>query len=567
MDKARFFEWIERHRRVLYAVSIPFILGLMGLVYLLVYYTGGVRFVYSHTMYIPILLSGFIFLIKGGLAAGILAGVLLGPIMPLNTLTGEMQETINWVYRLVFFTGIGLFSGAAGDSARAFIHHFRWLSQHDPVTSLPNRTALFASLKNRLGSKQPSGEPGLSLFLLEIENALELSSSFGFGITDYALPVVARRMKSGKIALEVYQTGSRQLGLVVPCNHTNHQSPQGTAAAIMEECQEAIQYGRIPVHLDVRLGSVPLPREETDPRVLLQQAETALAEAEQQEASHRDYDAVMIQGISESVELLGELKRAVLEGQIDMHYQPKVDLRSGRVYGVEALMRWNHPEKGSIPPGRFIPRAEQSTLIQLITDFALERSLAQLAAWHKTGMDLTMAVNISTRNLLQPGFTAMVLSTLEHLGISGEYLELEVTEGALMMDMERTLDELTRLAEANLVISIDDFGTGYSSLQYLHQMPVSLLKIDQSFIRRLPKDRSAGHILDAAVSLAHNLGIKTIAEGVEDRRVFDYLQTTGCDMAQGFIIAPAMDAPGFVRWYQSCQGVWKPGDPAKQPQT
>ena len=217
-------------------------------------------------------------------------------------------------------------------------------------------------------------------------------------------------------------------------------------------------------------------------------------------------------------------------------------------------MRWNHPVWGNIPPEEFILRTEHSTLIQLITEFALDQAMGQIVQWRQYDINVPVAVNISSRNLLQPGFTGSILRLLDRYGLSGELLELEVTEGALMVDMERSIDELVKLTGLQIIISIDDFGTGYSSLQYLHKLPISLVKIDQSFIRRLPTDKGAISILEAAVMLSHKMGIKAIAEGVENKEVYDFLRNIGCDLAQGFLISRPLSAANFAKWYIECSG-------------
>jgi EAL domain-containing protein (putative c-di-GMP-specific phosphodiesterase class I) len=223
---------------------------------------------------------------------------------------------------------------------------------------------------------------------------------------------------------------------------------------------------------------------------------------------------------------------------------------------VEALIRWNHPVRGPLPPEAFMPRVEQSTLVQVITEFALEQAIAQMALWRQDGIEIPVAVNISTRNLLQPRFAEQVAGLLDHYQFSGESLELEITEGALMMDMERTIEELLRMTELNIIISIDDFGTGYSSLQYLHRLPISLIKIDQSFVRRLPDDKGAVSIVRAAVILAHQMGIKVIAEGVESPAIYRFLKEIGCDLAQGFLLSRPLPPEAFAAWYHQCGGMF-----------
>jgi len=249
---------------------------------------------------------------------------------------------------------------------------------------------------------------------------------------------------------------------------------------------------------------------------------------------------------------------------LSLNYQPKVDMHSGRVLGVEALMRWQHPVHGNIPPASFIPRAELSTLIEPLTDFALNSALRQMQIWREQGTTLSIAVNISARNLLQPNFAEQLREMLEQYRIGPDMLELEVTESALMIDFEAALGTLDRLAAMGIILSIDDFGTGYSSLQYLSKLPISLIKIDQAFVRNLPGDTGARHIVEAAVKLAHKLNLNVLAEGVENPQAYDFLRKIGCNLAQGYYIARPVAVAQFEEWYRNNGGAFahfEKGDP------
>jgi EAL domain-containing protein (putative c-di-GMP-specific phosphodiesterase class I) len=212
------------------------------------------------------------------------------------------------------------------------------------------------------------------------------------------------------------------------------------------------------------------------------------------------------------------------------------------------LIRWQHPQRGWVPPNVFIPCAEQSTLIQAIVEFTLRRSLEQVKRWREQGESIHIAVNVSPKNLIYRGFVDKVFSLLDFYGVDGELLELEITEGALMTDMERVIGELNRLAQRRVRITIDDFGTGYSSLQYLHRLPISHIKIDQSFVRRALTEKSASHIVESAVSLAHRIGITTVGEGVEDRATYAALDSMGCDIVQGFFVGYPLTEDEFAHW-------------------
>ncbi len=497
-------------------------------------------------MYVPILLSGFIFGIKGGIVFGVLGGVVLGPFMPVDVAVGEMQDAANWLYRAGFFMLIGSLSGAASDGVKSYIRRLEWISRHDASTGLPNRNALFEALREI--TEAPAS---FVLAVIAVENAAELKSAFGFGVVDEAVLQLVKRFENNRALKGVYHTATSQAAVLI---EKGSLETDEILNGLQKAAMEAVSYKGILIHPDARMGAVEISRAGEPPGALLQQAEAALNVAREKELDFAAYGPEIIAAAEENMVILGELKDAVENGALSLYYQPKISIPSGDVSGVEALIRWNHPERGNIPPGVFIPRAEQSTLIQLLTEFVLNEAMGQVMRWRELGVGLPAAVNISGRNLLQPGFVEMVSGLLKRFNLSGDFIELEVTEGALMADMERTAAELARLAELNIIISIDDFGTGYSSLQYLHRLPVSCVKIDRSFVSGVSSDRGAAYILEAAVMLAHKMGIKTVAEGVEDRQTYDFLKNIGCDFAQGFFISRPLAPDDFLSWHREWDG-------------
>ena len=506
-----------------------------------------VKFVYSHSMYFPVLLAGFVFGIGGGVLAGLLGGIALGPFMPIDVTTGELQNTLNWLYRTGFFVLVGVVSGTASESARSYLRHLKWVALHDAGTQLPNRNALFDAL-SRMKKERRAANSSL-LVVISLENVIELKSAFGFDVIEEIIRQSAWRYQDilpNKIP--VYRIDTEQIALLV--NWQAAEQVDALLRKLVDASQQPIGFNGIPIHADSRLGYVTFGKVEQAPETYLQRAESALIAAHENGLECVAYSPNISIIARENLSVLGNLTTAIEQGQLSLHYQPKVGFATGQVSSVEALMRWHHPERGNIPPAAFIPRAEQSTLIHLITEFALEQAMEQIVRWGKSGIELPVAVNISPRNLLHPGFSDLVLRLLQRYGVSGELLELEVTESALMTDLEHVIVELTRLADAKIILSIDDFGTGYSSLQYLHKLPISLIKIDQSFVRRLGTDKGAAHIVEAAVTLARRMGMKTIAEGVETEEVYDLLENLGCDIAQGFLISPALPAGDFEKWYK-----------------
>lgn len=551
MNTRQLFEWLALHIRTIRIIMVPALLMLVAGVTALVYATGGIKFVYSHSMYLPILLASFAFGIRGGLVTGLLGGIALGPFMPINITTGEMQHALNWLYRTGFFMLVGAVSGAASDSVRSYLRHLKWIARHDAITQLPNRNALLDTLSNLSKRKNTSDSFVLAVILLQ--NAMELKSAFGFDIIEEIIRQSAARYENIlQHRARAYRIDTEQIAILI--EHQGTQNIDALLAELMESARQPFQFNNIPIHADSCLGYVTFGKVAQPPVFYLQRAESALIAAHESDQESVAYSPEIATIAKENLSILGSLMGAIKEGQLSLHYQPKIDIRTGKIHSVEALMRWNHPERGNIPPVVFIPRAEQSTLINLITEFALEQAMEQIVKWRQNGIHLPIAVNISPRNLLQPGFSDLVLQLLQRYDVCGQSLELEVTEGALMTDMAHTIVELSRLADAKITISIDDFGTGYSSLQYLHQLPISLIKIDQSFVRRLPIDKGAAHIVEAAVTLAHKMGMKTIAEGVENREAYDLLARLGCDIAQGFMISRPLPAADFEKWYLQREG-------------
>ncbi|GGC06392.1 hypothetical protein GCM10007205_14470 [Oxalicibacterium flavum] len=551
MNTTRLFEWLVPRMRVIRMIMLPLLIVLVVGVGVLVHASGGVRFAYLHAMYLPILLAGFVFGLRGGLVIGLLGGIVIGPMMPIDTATGEMQDTLNWLYRTGFFMLVGMFSGTVSDSVRAYLRHLKWMTRHDIATLLPNRLALLDALAGLAKEKRPRST--FVLAVIGLQNATELKSAFGFDLIENVIRQSAERHATIlPQRTQVYRIDAEQIGILVEDRSGN--GIDTLLGRLIESARRPFHFNDIPVHADSRLGYITFTNTEHAPAFYLQQAEAALVAAHEKSQDSLAYSPQIGTLACENLSVLGSLMDAMRQGQLSMHYQPKVDIATGHIHSVEALIRWHHPERGSIPPAVFIPRAEQSTLINLITEFALQQAMEQIVKWRACGIHIPIAVNISPRNLLWNGFTDLVLHLLRHHDVDGRSLELEVTEGALMTDMTRTIVELTRLADARVTISIDDFGTGYSSLQYLHQLPISLIKIDQSFVRRLPEDLGALHIVEAAVTLAHKMGMQTIAEGVESEAVYRLLGKVGCDIAQGFAIAKPMPADAFEQWHAQHAG-------------
>jgi EAL domain-containing protein (putative c-di-GMP-specific phosphodiesterase class I) len=287
---------------------------------------------------------------------------------------------------------------------------------------------------------------------------------------------------------------------------------------------------------------------EADVDTLLQRADVAMYVAKQTHTGATVYAPELDVNSPRRLALLADLRRAIEERALLLHYQPKVELASGEVRGVEALVRWNHPRLGLIPPVEFIPLAESTALIHPLTTFVLETALRQQREWYERGYDLSIAVNLSARSLLDVSFPEQVSALLAKHGVAPSRLMLEITESILMTDPARALRVLHGLDALGVRISIDDFGTGYSSLARLKDLPVHELKIDRAFVTSMQTVHSDAVIVRSTIDLARNLGLAVVAEGVEDRSVLDELGDLGCDAAQGYYLSRPVPAPDLVSW-------------------
>jgi EAL domain-containing protein (putative c-di-GMP-specific phosphodiesterase class I) len=252
--------------------------------------------------------------------------------------------------------------------------------------------------------------------------------------------------------------------------------------------------------------------------------------------------------IAEHLSLMSEMRRAVENDELVLHYQPKMSLASGSVQHVEALVRWNHPKRGLLAPIHFIPFAEQTGYVKMITNWVLNKAIAQCATWESLGLSMQIAVNVSVRDLVQPELPQTISAYLSEYGVSPDKLWIEITESALMDDPAKAIATLHKLSANGIHLSIDDFGTGYSSLSYLKRMPVHELKIDKSFVLGMAHDLEDETIVRSTIDLGHNMGLKVVAEGVESLAVMDRLRHLGCDMVQGYFLAKGLEPAELLEW-------------------
>jgi len=417
---------------------------------------------------------------------------------------------------------------------------------HDPLTGLPNRE-LFA---DRVGQAIRSADRQLrpaALLLLDLDRFKDVNDTLGHHHGDRLLGEVATRLTGVLRQVDtVARLGGDEFAVLLP--EVDAAGAPAVAEKLRVALHQPLTLDGVGIDLDASIGIAVYPDHGGDAAELLQHADVAMYAAKQTHAGFVIYDASVDQHSPRRLALLGGLRRALERDELVLHYQPKADLRSGRVLGVEALVRWQHPEHGLLGPGEFIPLAERTGLIHPLTRWVLDAALRQAAEWRRAGHELSVAVNLSTRSLLDRDFPDQVADRLAAWGVPAGCLMLEVTESAVMADPALALEVLGRLHALGVGLALDDFGTGYSSMAYLKALPVDELKVDRSFVGHMASSNSDAVIVRSTIDLGHNLGLHVVAEGVETRDAWEELKALGCDTAQGYHLGRPMPAADVERW-------------------
>jgi diguanylate cyclase (GGDEF)-like protein len=426
----------------------------------------------------------------------------------------------------------------------------RHQAHHDPLTGLPNRTQLLERASAMLDDPSLKGQP-LAVLLVDLDRFKDVNDVLGHASGDLLLSRVGPLMASAVRGEDVLcRLGGDEFAAVLP--RCDEATAVMVAKRLLELISVTMDIDGVLLNVEASVGiAVTTEFGEGDIDKLLQHADIAMYTAKRARCGYQVYEADQDTSTRERLNLLGEMRQALVNDEFVMHYQPKMTLPDNRLNGVEALARWQHPTRGLLGPGEFIPVAESTGLIVPFTLYVLRKALKQVSEWQDGGTPLSVAVNLSPRCLAEIDLPEQILAMLSAYGVSPDLLELEITENTLAHDPERALATLTELHDAGIKISIDDFGTGYSSMSYLKRLPVSELKVDRSFVMGMLNNLDDGILVRSVVDLGHNLGLIVVAEGVEDQETLEALAAVGCDVAQGFHLARPMSVEAFQVWRSS----------------
>jgi len=424
-------------------------------------------------------------------------------------------------------------------------------ARHDPLTGLPNRKWLAEQLSARIAESAASGER-LALLLMDLDRFKEINDTLGHHAGDQLLKLIGPRLKALLDATrgEIARLGGDEFAVIIR-RAGSEDAIHATAAELVAALREPFVVGTLHLGIDASIGAGIFPVHGNDASTLLRCADVAMYEAKRNGLRAQLYSPAFDRHSPRRLALATALGEAIRIGQIKVHYQPIINLRERRIEGVEALARWQHPEYGMIHPDEFIPIAEMGDQIRDLTLYVLNESAQQWEAWRRSGFCTIVSVNLSARVLMDKGFVTAVQRILQAHSMPGGNVHFEITESAMLADPVRAIETITDMNTLGICFSMDDFGIGFSSLSSLRQLPLASLKIDRSFILQMSSSERDTSIVRSTINLAHDLGLKVVAEGVEAADSLAMVTRMGCDQAQGFVIAPPAEGSVILDWVRS----------------
>ncbi|MFU8792822.1 MAG: EAL domain-containing protein [Acholeplasmataceae bacterium] len=529
--------WFD-HKNILFVL---FTAVLLPVVYLIVYFSGGTKFGFTHLMYIPIVLTGIFYSAKFAVLIAIIGGFMLGPIMPLDRLIGDQQPLFSWIFRTFMFVVIGGFIGVSSELLKSRNYIIRRLWSQNQETEIPNIRSLSIVNQKKYQASQ------LTMVTVIINNFQSIIDVFGVAVYYRFLSQTyeALKLSTPEDAL-IIQDDANKFQLFIIGDHI-----KTFVERIAEELNLPTEVDDVPFYVDYAIGASLIPKDNLFPSISkYNESDIAARFAQVNSQKYVIYDEKMIVQ-KQDFELLGTFSDALNAGEMYQLFQPVISLKDQSIQAIEALIRWEHPEKGLIMPNQFIPLVEATKLIHELTDWVIHQAAHRIIDLDKENMNLKISINVSANNLMNPDFAKRTLEIIDSHKISPDRIELEITESVLMKNPEQSQELLSLFKSKGIKISLDDFGIGYSSLSYLEKFPIDTIKIDRFFISQLTSNQVALEIIKSTISMAHNLGFKVVAEGIENKDTEAILKELECDYAQGYLFARPMHFSDIVKRYKN----------------
>ena len=476
-------------------------------------------------------------------------------------LTTRIVESTDIIVAFIFFGG-SVFVNLVTRLSLISIQHIQHIAAlerhhalHDDLTNLPNRSLLYERIEQLVVTTKRS-EREFSVLIMDLDQFKEINDTLGHLCGDRLLQQVAPCLRQAvRESDTVARLGGDEFAVLLP--DTGIQGAINLSQKILEAMDSPFVVEGHHLKVGISIGITVFPQHGLDCETRLQRAEVAMYVAKRGSLGYSIYNAEHDQYTLNRLTLFGNLHQAMQAQQLELYYQPIVDIQTQRVWGVEALTRWPHAELGFIAPVDFIPLAEQSGNIRYLTQWVINTAIQQIQQWRQRNISMQVSINLSVKDIQDEQFASQIIATLREADIDTSLLTFEITEGSMMTDSERAHKTIKELHDSGISIAIDDFGTGFSSLSYLKQLPTQHIKIDKSFIMDMLEDDNDAIIVRSTIDLAHNMGRKVIAEGVNQQDILDLLEILRCNYAQGFHICPPLPAHKLNDWLADPKTLWK----------
>lgn len=537
---ARLFLTPSRAEQASIAVLSIILVALGGMV---VFATGGTKQPYLHILYVPIFLAAVFFGPWGGALIGLAAGFAIGPLIPLDVAAHLPQETFGWGFRAGIFTLAGLVVGMVAAALRESTATTVLYGYMDEFTGLPNRQHLVGVLAGRIqnGVRQ-------TVFSVNLRSIRPIALAFGVHTAETVLLRAAERLAERLRAPDLlFRADSTVLAILC----TDETNLAVMAEALSASLSKPVEVDGIPLMLDANVGVARTGAGDNPPDLVLRRAALATDDAQESGQTWSLYTQESDEVLRQRLLLLGDVRVALDNGEMTLAYQPKVRLRDGVMEGCEALVRWNHPSRGMVPPARFVPIVEYSGLIGQLTQYIFKAAIEQVAEWSEQGERIVVSINMSARDLSAPEVVETTLAIIDMCGVDHTLVDVEITESAAFLKDAELGRKLKQLRDAGITLSIDDYGTGMSSMSYLKRIPARYVKIDQMFVRNLASSREDRVLVESTVHMCRQMGLVTVAEGIEDQVCADILTAIGCDLGQGYLFSPPLPPTELLAFWRA----------------